>query len=312
MLREIRKNHALNSFIRKILKSVKLKGDKLSNYLINRWPTSGVIDCKFNDIHFKMYNECDDGLVNVFYYQMDYHEQHDLKLFTGLSKHAKTIIDIGANTGLYSVLSAIENPKANIYAIEPYSANFKRLGLNININNCKNILSEQIAFGDSNGTIEFTVPANNSVTDVSSANEAFTKIFYPTVTWKKETVNIETIDDFKFRKNVLEIDLIKCDVESFEMNVFRGMDSILKNDRPTIIFECFLDDVRKDFFNDILKRYDYFVYLISQYGIIHLSQGFDKNNTGLNYLISPVIPEKSFLSMDEIIANPQRILLRIP
>ena len=65
------------------------------------------------------------------------------------------------------------------------------------------------------------------------------------------SVDLTTLDELsaKIKKR---INLIKCDVETYEMNVFKGAFDTLKNDKPTILFESFLDEERKIFFNNIL------------------------------------------------------------
>jgi hypothetical protein len=153
----------------------------------------------------------------------------------------------------------------------------------------------ELAIGDMEGEIEIAVPKDHSVTDVSSVNQSFSKSIYPQFAWDSQKVRISTLDHFIAENKVLP-DLIKCDVETFEMAVFRGMDRILTDVRPTIIFECFLDEERRLFFDEILRKYKYYVYLILSEGIVHTPEGFVKTDEGLNYLITPVKPVSAFIS----------------
>jgi hypothetical protein len=52
-------------------------------------------------------------------------------------------------------------------------------------------------------------------------------------------VRIESLDDFlaEYRLN-RRVALIKCDVEGHELDVFRGAERTLANDRPHLLFEC--------------------------------------------------------------------------
>ena len=235
MLRSVRNIGVINKIFRSILLTVK----RLADLADKRWPVTGVIPLSKAGVEFKMYNECDDGLVSDFFYSRKYDEDADLILFTALARHSKTIVDIGANTGLFSVLSSVANRSTAIYAVEPYTPNFTRLNINLKLNDCSNVKPLQVAIGESVGAIEMTVPGNNSITDVSSVNGDFSKKIYPDMVWKKETVKLETLDNIK-QNNKLTIDLIKCDVESYEMSVFKGMDQVLREDRPAIPFECFV------------------------------------------------------------------------
>jgi FkbM family methyltransferase len=306
MLKAIRKIKIINLFFRVIFKALRRRSTAFFDFMIARWPTSGVIDCTFEGYKFKMYNECDDPLVNIFYYSnVKYEEENDLKLFTGLSGHSKTIIDIGANTGIFSVLAGLANHTADIYAIEPYSPNYSRLNINLKLNSCSNVKTLQLAMGESSGTVGFTVPESNAITDVSSVNGEFSKSIYPELKWKKEIVGLDTPDNIKAANKIAKIDLIKCDVETYEMSVFRGMDHILRVDRPVIIFECFLDPERQVFFNDILKKYDYYVYNILTEGIVHLNNGFEKTSGGLNYLLSPMPPQSNYVNYKYLAQHPE-------
>ena len=308
MLQEIRKNKVLNTFLRKAFKGLKHSTESISNQLTARWRTAGVIDCCFGGQNFKLYNECDDHLVDAFYYEKDYQEDHDLKLFTALARHSQNIIDIGANTGIFSVLSSLANKDSKIYAVEPFGPNFKRLNVNLSLNNCTNVKPLQVAMGENVGTVEFTVPESNEITDVSSVNGEFSKSMYPELKWKKETVALETLDHIKSSNNIEKIDLIKCDVETYEMSVFRGMDRVMTEDRPVILFECFLDTERQLFFNDILKKYNYYVYGVLAEGLVHMNEGFDKRVGGLNYLLSPVQPQRNFIKYEALKLDPSSIM----
>jgi FkbM family methyltransferase len=298
IFQKIRKNSFINLLVREFLKLIQLKQNKLSLSLINKWPTSGILNCQFEQFSFKYYNECDDGIIHFFYYNLPYVERADLRLFLKLSESSTTIIDIGANTGLYSVLSSKANQLSSIYSFEPNKINFDRLNVNLNLNNATNINSYQIAIGNYDGEIKLAVPKNNTITDVSSVNIEFSEKIYPEVEWETQLVDVNKLDTFTSRNN-LRVDLVKCDVETFEMAVFEGAQQVLEIDRPTIIFECFLDEERKSFFNNLLEKHKYYVYLILEQGIVHTSEGFLDSGCGLNYLITPKKPTQTFISYND-------------
>jgi FkbM family methyltransferase len=309
ILRAIKKNKSVNSIIRKTLKkSSKLSG-KLHSFLINRWMLAGVVDCEFDGVTFKYYNECDDGLPSYFYYEVPYREKADLRLFMELSKKSATIVDIGANTGLFSVLASRVNPKVKIVSIEPYSVNAKRLRKNVALNEATNVTICELALGERDGEIQMTVPKNGAVTDVSSMDGSFSKRKYPELEWSSQTVKMLTLDHLAEEKK-LKIDLIKCDVETFEIPVFKGADKVFKEDKPTIIFECFLDDERMLFFNAILSSYNYYMYLMMEEGVVYIKEGFGNVSNGLNFLLTPVKPVKTFISYKDKGELAKALLLR--
>lgn len=299
ILQNIRKNNLVNMLFRKTLKKSSELSVKINSFLINRWSPSGVLNCTFGEYKFKYYNNCDDGLAHYFYYNIPYQEKADLNLFIELSKKSMTIVDIGANTGLFSVLASTVNSKSKIYSIEPYSINAKRMKINLDLNSAINVSVHEIAIGENEGEIQITIPKNKSITDVSSANSDFSKSIYPDILWDTQKVKINSLDFFA-KENKIKINLIKCDVESFEMSVFKGAERVLIEDKPTIIFECFLDDERKLFFNNVLKQYNYYAYLILEQGLVYIQEGFVNVSDGLNYLITPVKPSKTFISYKNV------------
>lgn len=309
MLSSIRKITVLNRPIAFVLKKTKSALNKFFDYIIMRWPTKGKTDCTFNGTRFFLYNKCDDGLVNYFHYGFKYHEEGDISLFTQLAVFCNTVIDVGANTGVYSILTSLKNGKANIIAFEPHTSNFERLKKNLSINNCKNVKCEMIALGEANGEIAFTVPDDNRITDVASVVGDFSKNEIKTIKWKQVITKINTLDFYR-RENSLKIDLIKCDVESYETSFFKGLEETIREDRPVILFESFMSDEKIKYFNNIVARHNYTVYLVFDKAIVHLKEGFVINSLGVNFLITPLPPPKTVIPINEINTYIDSLLLR--
>ena len=314
LLKTLRRNPLINALGRngiRILKHGGLISDKTYHFLFNRWPVSGEVKCRFSGIDFSLYNECDDGHLNYFYYGRSYHEAKDLRLFLILAQHAGTIVDIGANTGIFSVLSSLVNPQAKIYPVEPYETNFRRLSKNIRANRITNIHPKACALGDGKASLAFFIPKNNTLTDVSSISGEFSKSFYPGSEWKPIRVNQVTLDMLS-EETGGKIDLIKCDVETYEMNVFKGAGKVLREHRPLILFESIFDETRQSFFNALLSEYHYYLYIILEAGLVRLENGYEENGDGLNFLMSPVKTPTTFLPYARIYDDPHTIFLRTP
>lgn len=301
-------NKIFNYLGRNLLNKGAIYSAKFFNYMTVRWKTSGINDCKFNNIKFKLFNNCDDSIVSFFYYDnFKFHEKSELQLFLQLAKGVSCIVDVGANTGYYSILSSLVNPKAHIFAFEPYSVNAERLKINLELNAIKNVNVFTEAIGEAIGNIELSIPKNKTITDVSSVNKDFGKKIYPNIEWVCQKVNIRTLNSFASEYN-LQIDLIKCDVETFEKSVFNGATDILKTHRPTILFETFLNEDKKAFFNDILEKYNYYVYLITEDGIVYNREGMQDAGTGNNYLLTPIKPNRTFINYKDLLI--QELLIR--
>jgi FkbM family methyltransferase len=308
LLKKIREIELINKAIRLILLTVPKEILKIFTELQKRWPVSGTVDCEFKDIKFKMYSKCDDGLAHYFFYKAKYFEESDLFLFKELSKSVNCVLDIGANTGLYSIVSSITNPHLEIYAFEPYPVNAERMRVNLNANNLKSVQLLQEAVGDKVGYVDIAIPANHTITDVASVELQHSKRSHPELNWKTVTVPVNTIDNFQ-KSLRLPIDLIKCDVETFEMAVFKGAYDTLKSNKPTIIFESILDEERRVFFNAILQNFNYYLYLILDGGIVYSENGFSENY-GLNFLITPMKPKRNFISYNQLDLLRTELLLR--
>lgn len=98
-----------------------------------------------------------DGLFNTW-------ENESGHIWKQLCPLADVIFDIGANTGIYSLVAKTINPNSKVYAFEPSPRNFKKLNRNNEINNF-NIHSEQLAV--SNETAEkifYDQPNENQTT----------------------------------------------------------------------------------------------------------------------------------------------------
>lgn len=152
------------------------------------------------------------------------------------------IIDAGANIGYYVLL---ESQKADkVYALEPNPNSFRILKRNVQLNKRKNVLLKNIAVGDKTGTISFVLDESWNLSRVLKPGEKIS-------TGKINKVRIETLDKlFKGKK----IDLIRMDVEGYELNILQGAVSLIKSNPKIKIFLEFHADMfnpkrREDFIN---------------------------------------------------------------
>ncbi len=282
-LRYFRNNTAINASIRKLIRS----GDRIIHNAKRRWRVSGILDMEFQGLRFKYFTRSDDGIADQLFYQTNYQEHNDLALFLQLARSGKVILDVGANTGLYSVLSAIANPNATIYSFEPHPVNENRLKKNISINNLHNVHPIRKACGNHLGEIDFFIPASEEISDSSSAVRSFSESTYEgQIQWKPIKVPQTTLSQFAEEANLKQIDLMKVDVESYEVQVFEGAEALLRHFKPIIMCEIFLDDAKQQFFNQLIERHGYTAYAILNEGLLRLDNGLATNFTGLNYLFA--------------------------
>jgi FkbM family methyltransferase len=142
-------------------------------------------------------------------------------------KKGDIVIDIGANIGYYVLIeSKIVGKKGKVYAIEPVPKNFEMLKKNIEINKCSNIEMFELAIGDKKCLSEINLSSRCNWSSMIYLKEADVK--------EKINVNVNTLDNFI--KDKKYPNFIRMDVEGYEYNILKGMESIFKNKKPLKIF----------------------------------------------------------------------------
>lgn len=279
----------MNLLIRVLIK----KANKLNLF----WPVSGVIDCRFSNLSFKLYSKCDDHQVDYFYYDVAFHEHKVLKIIIAFAKSSKCILDIGANTGLHSIIAAKANPRAKIFSIEPYWPNYTRLQKNLGINGCTNIEVFKVAIGNSAGTLSLYVPEKDKITDVSSAIYGFGKRIYPEIEWKE--IEIEQWNlDMVFEKTG-KIDFFKCDVEGFEDQVLKGGANFFNYNTPPFVMEISIDIEKCNYFNFFIKQYGYVIYYVGDDGLTMLDSLYNFSNCS-NFIFTRYRHSENYIPFNQI------------
>jgi FkbM family methyltransferase len=151
----------------------------------------------------------------------------ETRLFRNLLRPGMRVVDVGANVGLYTLLtSRLVGEAGRVYAFEPEPTLFASMRDNCVANQAVNVTPVQCALGDSAGHVRFYRNAFNSGDNRLGG-----------LGWTGEAVEVEVarLDDVLTDRRV---DFIKMDVQGYEFAVFRGMDSILaSNPRVEIYFE---------------------------------------------------------------------------
>lgn len=165
------------------------------------------------------------------------HERTTLETAISLVKKTvgKTVVlDIGANLGAFA-WSIIENTEAGVIAYEPQTD----LGKLLQSNTARNGLDARltvrpIGLSDFDGSSGFEVSASNTgVGHLSSQPET------------SMSVPVRRLDSEFDPTRWQQVGLIKADVESYELEVFRGAGELWKHHRPIIIFEIFINLLRE-------------------------------------------------------------------
>ena len=295
------KSPSLNPILRFCLRTWNSIDAVIRGKLLGKIRFSGVASLKLDDLKFKMYSNCDDTIVDRLYFdQSKYAEITEIKLFKAFAKQSSVIFDVGANTGLYSVVSRGINPNAKIYAFEPYLINAHRFKKNMQLNNIEDVNLLEKAVGNSKDDIEFAVPAHDQICDVLSADTEFTNRFYKKWgSYKNVMVPQITIDTFMTSENLNGIDLIKIDVENYESFVLEGALETLDKFSPTIFIEIFVDTEKIKFYEENLKPLGYHCYSLLNEGIIR-TESLVANPDCWNFILSKARTQDEYLSFSEL------------
>lgn len=162
-------------------------------------------------------------------------EKSSRKVWEKSCREANTILDIGANTGLYAMLAKVYKPDAAVHAFEPQPNIFSILKKNNDLNGF-DVYCHQLALSNQEGTLPFynygegAFSSNN--TTAGSLNQS----------WRPKNqssidVPVTTLSAFVHHHNLPQIDLIKMDVETLEPEVLEGYGALLAKHKPVILIE---------------------------------------------------------------------------
>jgi FkbM family methyltransferase len=217
----------------------------------------GVISIRVEDNSFDMVHYGYE-LENEMFWKGIYNswEKNTMNLWIKLSKKADVIFDIGANTGIFSLVSKAVNQESKVYGFEPIERICLKYKKNNEINNF-DISCEVIALSneDKIGLI-YDVPDEMAYS--CSLNE---NVLDPSLNPFGTEVQIRRLDTFIEEHNIPKIDLIKLDVETFEPQVLEGFGKYLKEFKPTFIMEVLNDEVAEKV-HFFMKDIDYQFYYL--------------------------------------------------
>lgn len=168
-----------------------------------------------------------------------------------------TILDIGANTGLYALIARTANPAAPVIAFEPVTRIADKLSRNVAANGY-DIEVVTKAVSDHNGSAMFHDSA-----DPSSATNAYSSSLEDSFAFNKHSYAVDIVKIDEFIHTDRQVSLIKIDVELHEVSAVRGMMNIIERDTPSLLIEILNDDIARDL-TALLTPFGYEFYQIDE------------------------------------------------
>jgi FkbM family methyltransferase len=170
-------------------------------------------------------------------------EKESLKIWAMLAKISPVILDIGANTGIFSLIAKNNNANSVVVAIEPVDINFSVLSTNIEANQF-NILKEKVGLSNKVGEAKMFMLKDRLNYMTSINDNRYYK--HPEITGnhpvEEITIQIDTFDKVYRRNKLTSVDLIKIDTEGHEYVILENMLPYIKAHQPSILIEIIDDD----------------------------------------------------------------------
>ncbi len=232
----IHRNKYVNIIYRKLFRSAYTPGQEL------------LVDYENNQYYFPS-----DDITILPSLLNDNYEKTEIELFKKIIRPGMTVVDVGANVGLYSVIaSKAVGRDGHVHSFEPEPLNYDLLTRNIKLNKCHNVSLHELAVGEKRGILDLFKETGSIGTQ--SLIKKSTSTFHNSV-----KVKVIRLDDFF--KNT-SIDAIKLDAEGYELAVLQGGERLLKKVR-LLFFEYNhlqkLSDIKK--LKLILNGFRHFYFL---------------------------------------------------
>jgi FkbM family methyltransferase len=184
-------------------------------------------------------------------------------IFEKLIQKCTTFIDIGANTGYYSLVAAKLNRAIKVHAFEPSPGPAYFLQKNISINKFQNSIEHHpIALSNHSGKIDFfeiRTPERKEIKHNLSGVGTTKKIFDTQENSVINKVNADTLDNVAKVFNEKSIDLIKIDTEGTENFILLGASETILKHKPIIICETLFQQI-EDQIESIMRTHGYLFY----------------------------------------------------
>jgi FkbM family methyltransferase len=229
LIREVFKISFLESTLRKVL-SKKIAFSFFVKLVPNnyQYKKNSIKHFTYKGINLKL--DIHDYVGHYHYFGLKDIEQENLM---SLIKPGDFVMDIGTNYGTTILQFAnLIGVKGKAFGFEPDPINFEICKQNIQLNQFKNLSVENIGLGNKEAEV-------NLVVDFES-NRGGNRISENIVGKESHQIKIIQFDNWILDKKIEKINLIKIDVEGYEMEVLKGAEQSIIKYKPILFIE--LDD----------------------------------------------------------------------
>jgi FkbM family methyltransferase len=171
----------------------------------------------------RFYGFTGDRLLYLWLHKLGLMGRSDMREVAGQIQVGTTVVDVGANVGLYTWLaSRCVGPQGKVIALEPSLSNWQALSRAKQVNGWSNVEIHRVAAADRSGHMYLEQSSYNS------GNNALAE----TSTAGSDAVEVIRLDDLLAGRKV---DFIKIDVQGWEAAVLKGAGQTLSQNRPLCV-----------------------------------------------------------------------------
>jgi FkbM family methyltransferase len=163
-----------------------------------------------------------------------------------LAGRGRTFVDVGSHIGFYTM--GLAPGFDRVVAFEPSKFQYGWLTRNRALNDYAHVSCEHVALGETRGEATLNVLSyegglNSLSPEVAAAHNIIDRY----------TVPVEVLDD----RGMSDVDLLKIDVEGFEIPVLRGARKTIDASRPVILIEVWTDPERRQNVKQVMDDMNY-------------------------------------------------------
>jgi FkbM family methyltransferase len=244
-----------------------------------------LVHSKAGDLYMSRPERC--SIAKKYFWTQGIREPEEdrvaLDLFANLSKQSNVALDIGANSGLFSLVAAKSNSDSEVIAFDILPEAYHVLIDNLILNNLiEKVETKLIGIGEQGGV--FDAPFNNVSSEMPTSLSLDYKatddqpdgisLDYKAIANDQAQVQvaIKSLDEICMPRFVGKTLCIKIDVEGTEVDIFTHGLETLNIIKPDIICEVLQGARDVDLYDQILESCSYRKFLITDLGL----KEFDK------------------------------------
>ncbi len=161
-------------------------------------------------------------------------------------------LDVGANIGIVSVWMAQRADQ--VYAFEPASGNRQRMAENLRVNRADNVEVIPVAVADRAGQMTLHLHAGYGHHSLARVKTS------PRI--GQESVPVVTLNEFCAERRIEQVDVLKIDVEGYEVEVLQGASDLLRERR----IRCVILEISADVLSHIGRSVDELLDCLTPFG----------------------------------------------